>query len=66
MSKIVRQNKEFSKIPSKNTQRAVIFQGGGAIGAYAAGVYAVLYHWVKKADNVCHSFSLSKSYRPFK
>ena len=49
MSKIVRQNKqEFSKIPSKNTQRAVIFQGGGAIGAYAAGVYAVLYHWMKK------------------
>ena len=26
----------------------MIFQGGGAIGAYAAGVYAVLYHWVKK------------------
>ena len=49
MSKIVRQIKqEFGKIPSKNTQRAVIFQGGGAIGAYAAGVYAVLYHWVKK------------------
>ncbi|HTH20757.1 MAG TPA: patatin-like phospholipase family protein [Nitrososphaeraceae archaeon] len=49
MSKIVRQIKqEFDKIPNKSTQRAVIFQGGGPIGAYAAGVYAVLYHWVKK------------------
>jgi NTE family protein len=40
--------KGFAEISNKNVQRAVIFQGGGAIGAYAAGVYAVLYHWVKK------------------
>ena len=49
MSKVVRQMKqELAGISSKDVHRAVIFQGGGAIGAYAAGVYAVLYHWVKK------------------
>jgi NTE family protein len=49
MSKVVRQMKKgLAEIYSKDVQRAVIFQGGGAIGAYAAGVYAVLYHWVKK------------------
>ena len=30
--------------PSK--QRALIFQGGGALGAYEAGVYRVLYDWI--------------------
>jgi NTE family protein len=29
-------------------QRAVVFQGGGALGAYEAGVFRVLYHWRKK------------------
>lgn len=57
MSKIVRQIKGevHEKLP-KDTKRAVIFQGGGAIGAYAAGVYAVLYYWMKKditdAENI--------------
>ena len=43
MSKVVKQVKEvvYENLPS--AKRAVIFQGGGAIGAYAAGVYAVLY-----------------------
>ncbi len=27
-------------------QRALIFQGGGALGAYEAGVYRVLYDWI--------------------
>lgn len=49
MSKIVRQMKqEATETRSKDFHRAVIFQGGGAIGAYAAGVYAVLYFWMKK------------------
>jgi NTE family protein len=38
-------------------QRALIFQGGGALGAYEAGVYRVLYDWIsrhiqKKDENV--------------
>jgi len=43
MSKVVRQIKEEAgqNFP-KDTKRAVIFQGGGAIGAYAAGVVSIL------------------------
>jgi NTE family protein len=33
-------------LPKK--QRALIFQGGGALGAYEAGVYRVLYDWTSK------------------
>lgn len=36
---------------TKNTpdlQRALVFQGGGSLGAYEAGVFHVLYHWIKK------------------
>ena len=41
MSKVVRQIKKVvDENFLKDTKRAVIFQGGGAIGAYAAGVYA--------------------------
>lgn len=29
-------------------QRALVFQGGGSLGAYEAGVFHVLYHWLKK------------------
>ena len=31
-----------------STQRALIFQGGGALAAYEVGVYAALYFWIKK------------------
>src|SRR5690349_4005029 len=34
------------EIPKR--QRAMIFQGGGALGAYEAGVYRVLYDWIYK------------------
>jgi NTE family protein len=30
------------------TQRALVLQGGGALGAYEAGVFEVLYYWIKK------------------
>jgi NTE family protein len=33
-----------SMIPQK--QRALVLQGGGAIGAYEVGVFKVLYHWI--------------------
>ena len=33
------------KMPPK--QRALVFQGGGSLGAYEAGAYHVLYHWIK-------------------
>lgn len=29
-------------------QRALVLQGGGALGAYEAGVFNVLYNWIKK------------------
>jgi predicted acylesterase/phospholipase RssA len=29
-------------------QRALVFQGGGALGAYEAGVYRVLYDWISR------------------
>ncbi|HET8794477.1 MAG TPA: patatin-like phospholipase family protein [Nitrososphaeraceae archaeon] len=29
-------------------QRALVFQGGGSLGAYEAGVFHILYHWIKK------------------
>jgi predicted acylesterase/phospholipase RssA len=39
----------MSKIkPSLPPQRALVFQGGGSLGAYEAGVFHVLYHWIKK------------------
>ena len=31
-----------------NMQRALVLQGGGALGAYEAGVFEVLYYWIKK------------------
>ena len=39
--------------PISSPQRALVFQGGGSLGAYEAGVFHVLYHWIKKdlADN---------------
>jgi NTE family protein len=30
------------------SQRALVFQGGGSLGAYEAGIFHVLYHWIKK------------------
>jgi predicted acylesterase/phospholipase RssA len=32
----------------KDTQRALVLQGGGALGAYEAGVFKILYNWIKK------------------
>ena len=40
------QEKGVEFAPSK--QRALIFQGGGALGAYEAGVYRVLYDWISR------------------
>ncbi len=34
--------------PVPESQRALVFQGGGSLGAYEAGVFHVLYHWIKK------------------
>jgi len=36
------------KIPHSGKQRVLVFQGGGSLGAYEAGVYHVLYHWIKR------------------
>ena len=61
MSKVIkRMSAEAGELSStKKVKRAVIFQGGGAIGGYAAGVYAVLYYWVKKnIDKNEHVFDI--------
>jgi predicted acylesterase/phospholipase RssA len=38
----------ISEVNNQKSQRALIFQGGGSLGAYEAGVFVVLYHWIKK------------------
>src|SRR5262245_41623416 len=32
---------------AEDVQRALVLQGGGALAAYEAGVYAALYFWIK-------------------
>jgi len=36
------------KVPK---QRALVLQGGGSLGAYEAGVFDVLYYWLRKQDH---------------
>lgn len=36
------------RMPRSGRQRVLVFQGGGSLGAYEAGVYHVLYHWIKR------------------
>jgi hypothetical protein len=35
-------------IDSGEVHRVLVLQGGGALGAYEAGVYDTLYYWIKK------------------
>jgi NTE family protein len=42
--KIMRKDANSKRKP----QRALVFQGGGSLGAYEAGVFKVLYNWIKK------------------
>jgi NTE family protein len=46
-------NKHLTKYYGKRhsppkIQRALVLQGGGSLGAYEAGVFHILYHWIKK------------------
>ena len=41
----------MSNVTAPKLQRALVFQGGGSLGAYEAGVFHVLYHWIKKDVN---------------
>jgi NTE family protein len=43
----IQERKKGTAIESKK-QRALIFQGGGALGAYEAGAYRVLYDWISR------------------
>jgi NTE family protein len=38
----------MSNVTVPKLQRALVFQGGGSLGAYEAGIFHVLYHWIKK------------------
>ena len=35
--------------------RVLVLQGGGALGAYEAGVFDVLYYWIKKDDEAANN-----------
>jgi predicted acylesterase/phospholipase RssA len=37
-----------SNTDSSEVHRVLVLQGGGGLGAYEAGVYDVLYFWIKK------------------
>jgi predicted acylesterase/phospholipase RssA len=39
---------------SSETRRVLVLQGGGALGAYEAGVYDVLYYWIKKDQDIAN------------
>lgn len=36
---------------NNNVQRVLVLQGGGSLGAYEAGVFNVLYYWIKKESD---------------
>jgi NTE family protein len=38
----------MSQNDKRRSQRTLVLQGGGSLGAYEAGVFHVLYHWIKK------------------
>ncbi|MFZ0648706.1 MAG: patatin-like phospholipase family protein [Nitrososphaeraceae archaeon] len=39
---------------SSEAHRVLVLQGGGALGAYEAGVYDVLYFWIKKDQDIAN------------
>jgi NTE family protein len=41
-------NKNTTNIPA--SERALVLQGGGSLGAYEAGAYKALYEWLSKED----------------
>jgi NTE family protein len=41
-------NKNTTNIPA--SERALVLQGGGSLGAYEAGAYKALYEWLSKKD----------------
>jgi NTE family protein len=45
---------------SNETHRVLVLQGGGALGAYEAGVYDVLYYWIKKDQDIANHLNNHK------
>ena len=41
-----------NKGSSSEAHRVLVLQGGGALGAYEAGVFDVLYYWIKKDQDI--------------
>ena len=41
-------SKNATAIPAK--ERALVLQGGGALGAYEAGAYKAIYEWLKEKE----------------
>jgi len=44
--------KQGMKLPRR--QRALVLQGGAALGAYETGIYRVLYDWISR--HICAEF----------
>jgi NTE family protein len=43
-------NRQIADNPKHNRQRALVFQGGGSLGAYEAGVFKALYEIITEKD----------------
>jgi hypothetical protein len=41
----------MSQNDKNRSQRALVLQGGGSLGAYEAGAFEVLYYWIRKDIN---------------
>jgi NTE family protein len=41
----------MSKNKESRPQRALVLQGGGSLGAYEAGVFSVIYNWIKNQND---------------
>ena len=46
----------YNKVPQK--QRALVFQGGGALGAYDVGVFQALYEKIGKKEGLDNLFDI--------
>ena len=46
--RIINKESSSNNKDSEEVHRVLVLQGGGALGAYEAGVYDVLYYWIKK------------------
>ena len=49
----------LTKMNNPKSQRALVFQGGGALGAYEAGAYQTIYEYILKREG--HNYTTEKN-----